>query len=507
MTQIDLVNQKKWELSHCEMVKSSLTLSRRSVASSKIDIGRKYNVKIIGRKKSGNGHVRIRVLSKSGAIVFSKKLKFASKSWSEKSFDMSLRSSGEGRLSIEAGDDIFGRVEIGRLMVRPEASGALQGDSQGLKKIDVIPIEYIEPQIKRLAIIVPYGIYGGGEVYLKRLLEQEREKVLIDIIYLSRNNLSRYDLGSGIQSIYAGNVKRLSSILVANDYDSIVYYNSLKVYSELSSLKLTGKIKASIAEVYHSDFLWADAVAKLRTRAGIDMMFRVSDGLANDIKGIKDSSKILIPVGVDTDLYSRSEHKNFGIISSLNIPRDKIIIGTVARLSPEKNINYAISLASRNKAWHLVVVGDGPRRPSLERYIKSNNITNVTLVGHIEDVTEYYNIFDAFMLTSKAEGTPISVLEAMSFCLPVYCTDVGEIRKNYGHLEGIRYLTGDADMDYNIINSSLEKGLFYEDLRSYVLDNNDIKKISEVFFEKLLFGPAEFITPSDSMYILPGEYI
>ena len=37
--------------------------------------------------------------------------------------------------------------------------------------------------------------------------------------------------------------------------------------------------------------------------------------------------------------------------------------------------------------------------------------------------------------------------------------------------------------------------------------NNDIKKISKVFFEKLLFGSAEFVIPGDNVYILPGEYI
>ena len=507
MTNVDLANYKKWDLSYCEIVKSSLVLARRSLARSKIEIDRNYNVKIIGRKKSGNGHVRVRVFSKSGAIIFSKKLKFTSKSWSEKCFEMPLRSSGLGELSLEAGDDIFGRVEIGRLVARSEGGQTKQPLRAGLNKADVAPIESLEPEIKRVAIIVPYGIYGGGEVYLKRLLRQKPEDILIDIIYLSRNKLSKYDLGTGTEGIYAGNIERLSSIMKANDYGHIIYYNSLKVYRELSKLKLSGQITGSISEIYHSDFIWSDAVASIRSRAGVDMMFRVSDGLAEDISGIKESSKILIPVGIDTDLYSKNKYKNFEIISKLNIPRDKIIIGVVARLSPEKNIEYAISLAAKSSQWHLVVVGNGPSRPSLERYISSNKITNVTLVGEKEDVIEYYNIFDAFLLTSKAEGTPISILEAMSFSLPVYCTDVGEIKRNYGHLEEVRYLTGDLNLDYDIVNSSLEKDLICEELRAHVVDHNNINKISKYFFEKLLFGAADFNVPEKDTYLLPGEYL
>ena len=65
----------------------------------------------------------------------------------------------------------------------------------------------------------------------------------------------------------------------------------------------------------------------------------------------------------------------------------------------------------------------------------------------------FYNIFDALLLTSKIEGTPISIIEALMCGLPIFTTPVGQIENNYSNLHGVNMLSGDAGVDAESLRS------------------------------------------------------
>jgi glycosyltransferase involved in cell wall biosynthesis len=76
----------------------------------------------------------------------------------------------------------------------------------------------------------------------------------------------------------------------------------------------------------------------------------------------------------------------------------------------------------------LCMVGDGPDRPDLERRAHELGIVRDTLfLGYQEDVAPFYAAFDALVLPSSNEGTPVSAIEALAAGRPVVATRVGGV--------------------------------------------------------------------------------
>ena len=76
----------------------------------------------------------------------------------------------------------------------------------------------------------------------------------------------------------------------------------------------------------------------------------------------------------------------------------------------------------------LCMVGDGPDRERLEQLAHDLGIARSTyFVGYQEDVAGYYRLFDAFLLPSVNEGTPVSAIEALASGTPVVATRVGGV--------------------------------------------------------------------------------
>jgi glycosyltransferase involved in cell wall biosynthesis len=76
----------------------------------------------------------------------------------------------------------------------------------------------------------------------------------------------------------------------------------------------------------------------------------------------------------------------------------------------------------------LCMVGDGPDRESLEQLAHELGIARFCFfVGYQPDVAGFYRLFDAFLLPSVNEGTPVSVIEALAAATPVVATRVGGV--------------------------------------------------------------------------------
>ena len=76
----------------------------------------------------------------------------------------------------------------------------------------------------------------------------------------------------------------------------------------------------------------------------------------------------------------------------------------------------------------LCLVGDGPDRGQLEQVAHELGIArSCFFVGYQEDVAGYYRLFDAFLLPSVTEGTPVSAIESLASGTPVVANRVGGV--------------------------------------------------------------------------------
>jgi len=129
----------------------------------------------------------------------------------------------------------------------------------------------------------------------------------------------------------------------------------------------------------------------------------------------------------------------------LDIKEDDIIIGSVGELSKRKG--HHILLKSLNvlkylndKSFKLILVGEGEEEVHLKQLISCFNLVkNIKLVGFIDNIYNYYNIFDLYVHPTIADDDlPFAVREAMSVGLPIIATDFAGIpeliKDNYNGL-------------------------------------------------------------------------
>ncbi len=122
----------------------------------------------------------------------------------------------------------------------------------------------------------------------------------------------------------------------------------------------------------------------------------------------------------------------------LNISDDTLIIGTLGRLSPEKNLTLFLKafaeIVKQHPNLHALIVGDGQEREALKTSAKDLNIENkCSFIGHITDVANYYNLLDIQVMPSLTEGMPYSALEGMCMEIPLVASDAGGIPEVVKH--------------------------------------------------------------------------
>jgi glycosyltransferase involved in cell wall biosynthesis len=173
-----------------------------------------------------------------------------------------------------------------------------------------------------------------------------------------------------------------------------------------------------------------DGAAARRT----DAVVAVSERLARELPGTLRMSPdrvVCIPNGIDTEVY-RPRPDSGALRRELGLAPEVQIVGSIGRLEPIKAYDTMVAAFARfsetdvGRRAVLVIGGDGSERPALERQIDQLGIRGrVRLLGWRNDIHDLLSAFSLFSMSSRSEGTSISLLEAMSAGLPPVVTDVG----------------------------------------------------------------------------------
>ncbi len=168
---------------------------------------------------------------------------------------------------------------------------------------------------------------------------------------------------------------------------------------------------------------------QLRSAALVAVSRKVAVTLSRS-GGIPESRIRVIYNGVPAILRTRDGREQ--ALRELGIPLDSTIVGTLGNLRAVKDHHllltaFAQIARERNNA-HLLIVGEGDERKSLESRIRQLGLEGrVSLPGHRSDIGAVLNALDVFVLSSRSEGLPVSLLEAMACGLPCVSTAVGGI--------------------------------------------------------------------------------
>jgi glycosyltransferase involved in cell wall biosynthesis len=159
----------------------------------------------------------------------------------------------------------------------------------------------------------------------------------------------------------------------------------------------------------------------------------------------------VVPLGFDLGEFAAIDDRARAVARRrLDVAADAEVVSTVGRLTAIKQHRLfldAIAEAARTRPRVLALVaGVGERRSDLETYARQLGIADrVRFLGWRRDLSAIYGATDVFMLTSRNEGTPVALIEAMASGVPGVSTDVGGVKDVIDSAEvGARVPDGDA---------------------------------------------------------------
>jgi glycosyltransferase involved in cell wall biosynthesis len=131
----------------------------------------------------------------------------------------------------------------------------------------------------------------------------------------------------------------------------------------------------------------------------------------------------------DLSRYSESEQDRSSARAALGLPRNAFVVGTVGRLSEQKDphtwVRAAGQVALQTPDARFVMVGDGDLRGATERLGAELGLGDrLVLTGLRDDVPEILPAFDVLLLTSRWEGLPLVIPQAMASGVPIVATAV-----------------------------------------------------------------------------------
>jgi glycosyltransferase involved in cell wall biosynthesis len=165
-----------------------------------------------------------------------------------------------------------------------------------------------------------------------------------------------------------------------------------------------------------------------------DRLLTVTDRVRDELLALgvgRPAQYATVPLGFDLGPLLQAESRRGELRHELRVG-DAPLIGIVARLVPIKAHEVFLAAAARIHAAvpraRFLIVGDGERRQALERQVDALGLRPSThFLGWRADLDRLYADLDVVVLTSRNEGSPVALIEAMAAGVPVVATAVGGV--------------------------------------------------------------------------------
>ena len=181
-------------------------------------------------------------------------------------------------------------------------------------------------------------------------------------------------------------------------------------------------------------------IEKVLAKLGTDRIVVLSEQQRREINeefGVGNPRQFsIIPLGIDLSVFAGWKERGSVFRAEFALGADDILVGIVGRLTEVKNHELFLRAAALFKQKfakpgpkvRFVVIGDGALRKLLEQQAQSLGVTaDVIFTGTRRDLENVYPALDIVALTSRNEGTPLTLIEAMANARPVISTAVGGV--------------------------------------------------------------------------------
>ena len=248
----------------------------------------------------------------------------------------------------------------------------------------------------------------------------------------SNNNIKTYIIDIG--KLNPVNILKLRHVIKNENIDLIHAHD---VRASIAAGISTIAVRIMIISHIHANYKW---LKKFSVYKFIDYIFRrkynlsitCSNNVYNNFLHYNkdfDRNKIIsIPNCVNfNEIDSKKNQNKYLFKTENNIPADKYIFGFAGRLIDIKGVDLLVkSFGMFCKMYNdslLLIAGNGIEIDNLKKLVLEYGISkNVIFTGHVNNVYNYIDLMDSFILPSKSEGLPIAVMEAMALGKTVIVT-------------------------------------------------------------------------------------
>jgi glycosyltransferase involved in cell wall biosynthesis len=297
---------------------------------------------------------------------------------------------------------------------------------------------------------------GGAErLIVNQMLERDTDAYDYEVAYLLayKNHLVPLIEDAGVPATLIEGHSwpfRLASYVRTGRFD-IVHVHSPVVASALRTLRQLRRFDARIVTTEHNRWPRHHQLTRLVNRA----TYRFDDATIAVSDEVKDSVAANLRRRVEVIHHGIPLQTVRGLRSSRNEVRSElslsgVVVGIVANFRPEKAYDVFLDATIRaSKAQpdlHWVAVGQGPGLDEFREAVRLREMADrITVTGYRADAVRVMAGFDVFTLSSRHEGLPVSVMEALALGLPVVATRAGGIPEAITHeCEGLLVSIDDA---------------------------------------------------------------
>lgn len=145
---------------------------------------------------------------------------------------------------------------------------------------------------------------------------------------------------------------------------------------------------------------------------------------------------VIVPLGIDVSDLRADAAKGAALRAAYGIGAKETVVGIIGRLAAIKNHDLFLRVAARSASGtRFVIYGEGGEREQLEQRVAELQIADRVVFAGLRDADEIYASLDVAALTSRNEGTPLAIIEAMVAGKPVVSTAVGGVVDLLGAVE------------------------------------------------------------------------
>lgn len=275
---------------------------------------------------------------------------------------------------------------------------------------------------------------------------------------------------------------RLFKLIKKNKYDIVhIHGNSCTMAIELIAA-MFGKCKVRIAHSHNTTCSHKVINRILRPFFYIACNSRMACGEDAGKWLFRNKKYTIINNCVDLSKYKYDLQKREKIRKKLNL-REEILIGHVGEFNDAKNQIFLINLIDKLNSiskirYKLILIGDGINFNKVRNITEEKGLlSNVIFTGAVNNVNDYLNGFDIFVMPSKFEGLPFVLIEAQAVGLKCIASDM--ITREANITNRVEYVPLDINKWVDIIiNISLDNRKNYNFNEKYDLEKNAIRLIS-----------------------------